>query len=878
MNPKPPEPPVLGAAAIEVFPDAVLRCAALPAQTLAPFHAPALAGAARQVMSARDEIIARRPHIDALLHAAVPEAPDRRVRRLLLAVKRQIHRDAEPLDHLDELLRRPAVDPALAEALAGEQQVRLWLGDLLASFVKEHAAVLRRERLALRRAAGGAHFRKALLLASPELSASWEAELRRCAEAGEGTPAVRSRRSAARTERMERGVFAYLVRAATRPTPHGLWAGVVPVGMDETGRAAAEREARITLRAAEPRHAVTPDLTIFQVILDAIVRRPRYRWEAPVRLAVTVREFPDGWHVWRPTVSERGWLPLRSDPWTDLLLRAYGDGHAKDLHSVISDLAAARPHDEVAALLGEAANRLVAQNMLCPDLRLASTDADPWTALTEVGDKLPDGDREDWSATVARLRTACRDLAEHLTVMGMDELRERLTEIREDIRAFAGRAGVTVGPSRWPVRVDHRPGLAATWTPGFLETVRRATAETLAHYENDQGPELLRRSTMRLLLGVSAGSPETPLELLVGNAGIPYRTTHGMAPPKGSEAARITEELRSHRHRAALRWRDRLRASVASRSPYRIPETELRSEPTAGPGGAVVLAVCEPDGLRVEWGRPHPLAVSARFEPLLGEPARISPLAVAVRDWYASWPSGTAQAIEIAGADTPNPNAAARPAVTAHRLASTTHTAETDRTVVQVDGRRLLPFLRDPSRGEALVPVYNSSAAVGGRDPRGFVLHRLALGHGWEFLCRRLLPPPAPGGHLPRIELPSSAVLSPARWALDEGRLAEMLARDEANRYLSWRAFADGLGLPETVWATVEDDPEAPPLFLLTQSPLAVAALLRRLEERPRPVEFFEVHGTPQNWVECAETGDRFSCELAVAWHDRTYWKKVHES
>ncbi|MEV4257433.1 hypothetical protein AB0J52_30115, partial [Spirillospora sp. NPDC049652] len=539
------------------------------------------------------------------------------------------------------------------------------------------------------------------------------------------------------------------------------------------------------------------------------------------------------------------------------------------------------PHRRTTASLGEAARRLVEQDVLRPDLRLSVADTDPWTALTEVGDSLPAEVRKRWTTTVERLRPACLDLAEHLETMDVDELGERLSVIRDEIRVLAERSGVTGGlplrTSRWPVRVDYRPALAATWTPEFLETVRRAVAETLAYYEADQGPELLRRSSMRLLLGTAANAPETSLDQLVRDAGVPYRTMNGIGRPGRPETARIMAELRSHRDRTALRWHDRLRPSVASRSSYRISAADLRAAPTAGPGGAVVVALCEPGRLRVEWGRPHPLALTARFEPLLGEPGRASPLTAAVRDWYASWPSGTAQPVEIAGSDTPNPNAAGRPSVTVHRLTAPQRTDETGRMTVRTDRGRLRPWLADPARGDALVPVYNSSAAIGGRDPRGFVLHRLALGHGWEFVCRRLLPRPVPGGHVPCVELPSSAVLSPARWCLDERALTEMLALDEAGRYLAWRTLADDLGLPGTVWAAVEDDPEAAPLFLLTESPLAVAAMLRRLEERPRSIEFFEVHGSPEQWVECADTGHRFACELVVTWHDRSYWEKVRK-
>ncbi|MEU7141630.1 lantibiotic dehydratase [Nocardia sp. NPDC046473] len=859
---------------IQVFPEAVLRCAALPAETLLPFAAAELVRAAREVAAAQRAIEANRANLVELLHRAVPRAADTSTRRVLLHIKRRVHGTVDTLDRLGELPNvadGSGIDTDLKDALAQEQRARERLRELRACFVGEYAAATHDQRRILRIAASTPHFRKALLLANPELSALWEGELQTFARAGQQLPdAVRV---PTRLARLEFAIFRHLVRAATRPTPHGLWAGVVPVTRAERSDRADDRISPLTLRRATPRYWVTVDLSVFQAVLNAMSRTPRYRWRTRVRLAPGVHRDADGWHSWNADRLDAGWVALPTDSATTAVLDAYADRAARPILPVLARLVDRSPseRDGVASesLFVAAAERLFDCGALHPDLALRPG-ADVWSVLDEVSGRLLAEDRVQWVETITRLRGSCEHLAARMAVAELDEFRAQLTTIDQQTRAFAQRAGVRLTSARWPIRVDFRPGFTATWATPFIATARTAIAETLGYYAADGGPELLRTQTMTLVLGrQDAGAAPRSVGDVVRDCRTAYLAMSGHDVTRYPIAAGALATLRQHRHDSARLWRERLRPLPDAGSSYTLPAALLSPEPLPGPGGVVVLSTTDTGSLRVEWGRPQPMALASRFGPLLAE----SVLGAAIREWYDTWPAH-ARPLEVAGFDSAAPNTAVRPELTGRGGAPPETPNRLLNMIIGCDGHQSRPLLRD-GEGGGFVPVYNSAAAIAGTDPVGFVLHRLALGHGWEFLCRRLLSEAIGPGYSPRIQLPSAAVLSPARWYLDAEVVAELLSMDDADRYLAWRARAEDIDLPEYAWAVIESDPEAPPLFLDTASPLACSALWHSIGGRPRTLEFIEVHGQPGDWLACADSGERYASELAVTWHDEDYWRVV---
>jgi hypothetical protein len=181
-----------GTVGIEIVPDALLRGAAWPMETLGPFTAPGLADAARELLEA-------------------------------------------------------------------ERRSSGGLADHRAAFDAQYADSMGAHLRCLRSVAATAKFRRALVVASPDLASRWEAAL--AAPPGHAEP---SRRARSRTRRMEVSLFRYLVRAATRPCPHGLWAWVAPVRLGEHG----EAPAACVVSPNPARYAVTVDLRPFTALLD----------------------------------------------------------------------------------------------------------------------------------------------------------------------------------------------------------------------------------------------------------------------------------------------------------------------------------------------------------------------------------------------------------------------------------------------------------------------------------------------------------------------------------------------------------------------------------------------------------------------------------
>src|SRR5438552_19145634 len=93
---------------------AILRAAAWPIEMVEAFAASALAAAAVALFEAERNVLGWREAMVAMLHAAVPQAHDRRVRAYLLAVKRQIYSETSPL---------PACPPEAEEMLAEHPQL-----------------------------------------------------------------------------------------------------------------------------------------------------------------------------------------------------------------------------------------------------------------------------------------------------------------------------------------------------------------------------------------------------------------------------------------------------------------------------------------------------------------------------------------------------------------------------------------------------------------------------------------------------------------------------------------------------------------------------------------------------------------------------------
>jgi hypothetical protein len=255
---------------------AIVRAAAWPIETTDYFAAPGLAASARAVLRSEAQVLEHRTAVLQALEAAMPGAPDRRARALLLRIRRGLFAGAGPVPGLQEAARLLRDVPEVAGLLVEEDALRATLVERLRSFERLHAEEWQRQRQVLWAVARTSRFLKALEIANPEVAARWDAldDL--------GAPA------SARGRRLEATVFHYLMRAAGRPTPQGAWAGVALVEPRDQG-------ALLEVFPAEPGYDVTVNLVPFHIMLEQLAGTRRYRFDYLLSLNPTLHRTDQGW-------------------------------------------------------------------------------------------------------------------------------------------------------------------------------------------------------------------------------------------------------------------------------------------------------------------------------------------------------------------------------------------------------------------------------------------------------------------------------------------------------------------------------------------------------------------------------------------------------
>jgi hypothetical protein len=582
-----------------------------------------------------------------------------------------------------------------------------------------------------------------------------------------------------------------------------------------------------------------------------------------------------------------GEVPL--SPFSDAILSAFADGQAHRPESVLSALASALGDaPRTIERLDGALDELVAAGALLSDLHLPRSAPDPWSALDAVAPGLIDEHRDEWTEATQTLKHHCDRLAHDLEVDDPDGVREALDAVGHELRALAGKLGLDVPPLGATVRVDVRLGFEATWDRATIDAVAAAVGHALEFYSSDGAPERFRQASLAdaistkrtsgtsasigalLQAGVCAtGRCPGPADLADSLEGAfwAYRSAHGVA-----SAVEAAVEL----------WHRRLAQSWQARSWTWAPPPPAGSDDagvTAGPAGALLLAVCGPDSFRVEWGRPQPGLFAFRLADVLRGEDGCSPITEDLRQLFDGWAAKGVLPVEVLGADSPSPNTALGPRLTP--LVLDAHGGDDVAEVVvhlDANGR---PWLSRAGGDGRVVPVYNSASFIGLADPCSRLLLRLAMGHGWELVSGGFLTLPEERQrthHLPRILLPDGTIVAGERWTIADGALAELREADPPQQYLRWRAIADRLGLPELVWARLEPTPNAPRLLLRTDSALAVRCLFGRLAPGVARLVLTELPGDPARWPLKDGEGRTYLAELAVTWYDDHYWDTVRSS
>lgn len=279
-------------------------------------------------------------------------------------------------------------------------------------------------------------FLVALEAANPEVASRW---LRAA-----GRP--RSLRS--RHRRLDAAVLHYLVRGATRPTPHGGWAGDVGVEWTTEGgplRSEWSRAAKVEWM---------PDLAVFERALALLRRSERYR-SGPVR--------------WHPSMqrAEVGWVgfvdggPRRVPPGAAVeALWQWCGAEPRPLAPLLAELGPAG---------AELAELLLDLGVLEAPIGFDAAGSDPWDLLDAAARTLADDHREGWHRAVAEIK------------VGGDAGAVLWNEL--------ALPGAPPGSGR---RLVHRPQMKVVWGDGAREAAARSVAAFLRAVGSDPATEAYR--------------------------------------------------------------------------------------------------------------------------------------------------------------------------------------------------------------------------------------------------------------------------------------------------------------------------------------------------------------------------------------------------
>ena len=853
--------------AIELFEHAVVRCACWPIETLEPFASPALVAVSGDATRLRASIEARQAELCDALYLEIPQIQSRDTRRVLLEARRRIHTSTAPWT--GPLAMRDVTSmltSSLKAQIADDELERTKNQELDGELARLYADELERERGALREVTGRPEFQRALAVANPDLAIRWERVIRDALARPDW-----KRVSNSRTARMEASIFFYLCRAAGRPTPGALWAGVarLRVGNGDVAR----RPSALTVIPAARQVLVSVNLEPFVRAMQQVRRQPRYRRR--VRLAFSAYRDRDVWRFQAATDDKHAWRSIVPNEPGALLLAIFADGHSQNIDEVIERYVstaggAQADEDSLRSRLTDAAERFIEYGLLTSSVVFPPAAPDCWTALEEAGAHLVENDREEWATRATRIRAICDAFSKQIDAMHPCEIHHARLLVERELLSLYRWAGIDEALP--PVLlVDVRPAFEVLATRALWTSIRAATVEVLSFYQSHGVAENLRRATMEAMLGDGAGLERPFLETVRMNGRALDLSRRGVEQGAARLVERLQREVVARQHQCYEKL-----MTHARDTPFVVaPASDCTSEPLAGFDGTLVFSVAVNGELRAEWGRPHALCLVSRFVPLLDavDDGRAS-LTDEVEKWYASWTAHGFAAAEVTGTDVLNPNAGTRP-----RLGSCQLGAGDGETltclVVGASASGARPWLRTGTDGRRLLPVYNCTGRIGASDACSDVLYRLALGHGWEFTCRRLFPRDEARIHIPRLVLPGGVALSPARWFLGREQVEALLCLEGVHRYTAWLGHVRRLGLPERVRVATESGAEEPLLYMPVTSTLAVASLLAKIAARPRSLEFVEDHSGPHEWSIVDDHGAHYASEIVVGWRDASYLQRA---
>ena len=523
---------------------------------------------------------------------------------------------------------------------------------------------------------------------------------------------------------------------------------------------------------------------------------------------------------------------------------------------------------------------LVEFDVLRGNLHLSAEAPDPWHALADVTSRLLEPERSQWSASIGRMRGLCERLEAEFDNLPPQSVINLIGAVRSELLQLWGELEGRLPPP--VVHLDMRLGVDAAWSSAAIRSASQTVRELLDFHAAEGAAELFRRQTLvDLLHTFPAGGTEVAFRDAVD------RLTWSVPPPWHFTAPDDVDTLESiltiadgALSDAALEYcrnRERELEPVHMRSHYKLPPRAATVQALPGPWGSVLLRLVGASEPWIGPGGSKAAPFATRVAGLLQQPGTVSdsdpPIIAHLRQHVAAAAAYGIQPVEVLSWNELNPNSALQPFPLAASLDPHATGPRNDLRLT-FDGRHQRLWLRRTSDQKLLIPLWSSMAAIGDYDVCSRALAVIAAAHGWEFLSFGVPPLRAERGrwhHLPRLQLPCGAVISPERWTLDRAALDRIIAERDADRYLAWRQEISRLGVPDAVY--LRTDFNTPELLLRTDSPLAVRALLAGRAARAPHLELSEIPADPAQWPIRDAQGRHYVAELAVSWVDSDYWR-----
>jgi lantibiotic biosynthesis protein len=641
----------------------------------------------------------------------------------------------------------------------------------------------------------------------------------------------------------ERALLRYLTRAAGRPTPFGLFAGV-SVG----------RVGEATALALPPREAYASRTRISLAwateLAGALAGEPALRDRLVHRANPTLYRLPNRWRYVARREEDDNWIhALRQVRDRTALALVLERARAGTSLAELAELLVAEGKGTPAAARGYV-DELVEQQLLLPELAPPVTGGEPADELLARLEAAGAGE------LVSALRGAARTV-EALDRDGLGVDPERYRSVRAGLRDLQG-----APVASQPLSIDlHKPAGDLTIGPHLVDALAHGV-EVLRRWAPDE-PDPLDR--FRQAFQRRYGQREVPLvEALDDDAGVGLGVLDEPRPEVADVEARdrllfakLTDALRDGRDEIVVS------ADELERAPRPLP-----------PSFAVGARVAAPSVAAIDEGDFELWLKSARGPDAMGMFARFCHGDAALREHVAAH----LRAEEALDPDAVHAEIAHLPQLklggVLHRPllrdveidylgpsgAPADRRLQLDDLLISVVGERVL--LRSRRDGRWVHPRLGAALNVDLNLPPAFRLlvfieRQDGMHLSWSWGSLRWAP------YHPRVRA-GRTVLAPAHWRLDEAALAPLTGGSELERFRAVAELRARLGLPRMVAVTDADN--VLPVDL--DSTVGVELLLGLMRGREE-AHLFEVHPDPSRL--CVEGPEgRFTNEVIVPFLART--------